>query len=106
MAKAKTGIVKAAFKACLEGDVYPRLFSVGEVLTGEALTIGQELKKMGGRASVKVELDKNAGQPPENKAGFTAHTEAAEPAGADNGAAPEVEADTGGDKTAGEADAS
>lgn len=74
MTKAKSGTVKTAFKACLEGDVYPRTFSVGEELTGEALKIGTALKKMGGKATGKVAADKSAGKAPENKAGFTAAT--------------------------------
>lgn len=72
MTKAKSGIVKVAFKACLKGDVYPRTFSVGEELSGEALEIGSTLKKMGGKTARKVDADKNAGAAPENKTGFTA----------------------------------
>jgi len=78
---AKSGIVATSFKACLDGDVYPRVFAVGEELTGEALEIGEALEKMGGKAGKKkVDGDKNAGRAPENKAGFTA---ADEPAAAD-----------------------
>lgn len=48
MGKEKTGIVKISFKACLEGDVYPRAFMAGQEISGAALEIGKVLKSMGG----------------------------------------------------------